>query len=220
MRAHVWNERRLEFNFPIRIDQQIDRLLAAQMAAFHQKWNPVPRRELSRGSAHLLQCGDAAPQERRDFVEIWRHHRGERENALFIQRNRVRTQQPVAARGDHDRINDDWRTFFQRVERGQHLLNDLARMEHPGLHGCDGKSIEAERDLLPHDARLDWLDGRNLPGDFRDDARDRSQPVGAVRGECLQISLRARPRAVVGPCDGEDDRRLAAHAATPDSVMR
>ena len=166
------------------------------VAALDQDAAPAVSGELARGGLHVRGRADGAAHKHLGLGEVRRDHVRERHEVLADGADSVVPQQPVAALGDHDGVEDDVARAEAR-QLGRDRADQLGRVEHPDLHRVRPDVLEDRRDLRGRELRRHRV---NPPHSLRvlgRERRDRRHPVAAEGRERLEIGLDAGPAAAV-----------------------
>ena len=88
--------------------EEIDRLVAGEMAALHQHGGRPKRQQRAPLRGHLLFArGNGLAEQRRRFGEIGRQAIDERQQPRLDRRDKPRSRERVAGGSDHDGVVDD-----------------------------------------------------------------------------------------------------------------
>src|SRR5437667_241823 len=112
-------------------EEKIDSIVAFQMTAFEEDCTCKFSFEFFPGAIHRLSVFDFRSEEPLCFVEIWRDQAGEREQLLLVSFDRCPVEKPIAAGGDHDRI--DYKRNLGVPYSVGHGANNLRGAKQTGL---------------------------------------------------------------------------------------
>ena len=156
VRRDAARERRAEFvRLAARQAEQVDGLLACEVAALHQKRHAVPRAEFGSGgraSPATVSMAPTAEQHAR-FVEVRRHERGAAGKGI---RSTAATasgssnSSPLLATITGSTTSGGCPGAGADLRDG---LDHLAGVQHPGFDRRHGKRFSSAFDLLAHDLR-------------------------------------------------------------------
>ena len=123
--------------------------------------------------------------------------------------HRLLVDQPVAALGDHHRIDDEER-HVEIANRRRDGFDDGRVGQHPGLDGIGADVGHDGLDLRGDEIGRDRFEHRDAECVLCGDGGDRGRAVHAVRGECLEVGLNACAGAGIASGDGQ----RGAHASS------
>jgi hypothetical protein len=159
-------------------------------------WPPLsstawpPARAARRPPVRRIDTVDHVADQQRHLVEIGRDDDRAREQFAHQHGHRLGGDQPVAAGGDHDRIEHVGQLVV--VDGPGHYLDDLGRMQHAELDGVDA-DVWYRLDLRLQENRRHAVDA-DAERVLRRQRGDRGHPVAAESREGLGRPGCRRPR--------------------------
>src|SRR5262249_2517518 len=205
------------------VKKQVDRLVAAQMAAFQQNRGMILLRQSFFSSLHLLVGVDRRPKQCGGFVEIRSNQRRERKQFLLIGFNSSRLEKIVATCRNHYRIDHKWdrpRCFFVGIlNRPRDGRNNFCRAEQSCLNGADRKIFEQHFNFLANHRRRYRFNPRNFPRNFRHDACHSGQSLNAHRGKRLKVTWNPGPCAKTRTGARQGDRDCSGALRPPTALL-
>ncbi|OEI70104.1 hypothetical protein Cus16_0727 [Curtobacterium sp. ER1/6] len=128
-----------------------------------------------------------------------------------------RVEQPVTARRDHHRVDDDHGRAVLAEPRGDGA-DDLGGPEHPDLDRIDDDVVRHRVELLPQERRIGDVHRADAVRVLRDEGRHDTHAVPVERGDRLEVGLQPRAAGRVGARDAEHAGDAPGHRSVHAST--
>ena len=160
------------------------------------------------GSAHLGGVADRSTAQNFSFRQIRGEYFGAGDQQLLQPIERDGIDQPCAALGDHDGIDDERDAGGAFAQRGGNRLDDQQIVQHACLDCIGPDVVEHDLDLLANKIGRDRQNAEDALGVLRSQRGDRRRRIGIEHRHGLDVGLDTGAAAGIR---AGDDQYPAAH---------
>jgi biotin transport system substrate-specific component len=198
MRVFAGNPGRSKLEAPVARTSNIDGVGSVQVSTLDEYDAGAEREDPPARSAHVL---DRPNRHAGQGLGLW--HIGRYDMCAGQQLSpegfdRVLLEQPVAAFGDHDRVEDHVGKIDLR-DRRRNRLDNGGVCEHADFHGVSADIARHRLNLGDDEICGQRLPHRDAESVLRGDGRDDRRAVDLVRGKRFQVRLNSRTPARITP---------------------